>query len=365
MSGFSGDEGPAPHGEPGVLDWRDELRAYERLIEDKVLSIMEGERGKASRYHPFMERLYRDLEEFILRKGRRLASCSTLIAYRGFKGSIDEGILSVCAGMELYRHSILVHDDLADKDESRRYASTLHKIYAEGYDEAFGGSVALFAGNILYALAVRVIGDAGFEPETSLNVIGMISKAFQDVNESQILDALFEHTWPDPDEWYVMASKRAASLFKAALLIGGTLAKARQDELNLLNAAAEHMGYCFDIQDDIIDTFTTEEQYGRMPGGDIAGRKKPLHIIYAKRMAGEPGGDLLDGIMGRRPSSRELDNVRRLIISSGALDEARRTAKRHAELAKKSISETSMNDRSKAFFLSLIDYIQGSLDWYR
>ncbi|MGC8849809.1 MAG: polyprenyl synthetase family protein, partial [Candidatus Bathyarchaeia archaeon] len=142
MSSFSKDEGPAPYGEPGALDWREELKTYERLIEDKVLSILEGERGKASKYHPFVERLYRDLEEFILRKGRRLASSSTLITYKGFKGAIDGEILSVCAGMELYRHSILVHDDLADEDESRRYAPTLHKIYAEGYDEAFGGSIA-------------------------------------------------------------------------------------------------------------------------------------------------------------------------------------------------------------------------------
>ncbi|MEM2123688.1 MAG: polyprenyl synthetase family protein, partial [Candidatus Bathyarchaeia archaeon] len=143
--------------------------------------------------------------------------------YKGFKGSVDEEILSICAAIELYRHSILVHDDLADSDESRRYAPTLHKIYAEGYDESFGGNIALFAGNILYALAVEVIGGAGFKPEISLKVTRIILNAFRDVNESQILDALFEYKWPDPDEWYVMASKRAASLFKAAFLIGGTL----------------------------------------------------------------------------------------------------------------------------------------------
>ncbi|MGC8849440.1 MAG: polyprenyl synthetase family protein, partial [Candidatus Bathyarchaeia archaeon] len=199
--------------------------------------------------------------------------------------------------------------------------------------------------------------------------IAILSKAFQDVNESQMLDSLFEYTWPDPGEWYVMASKRAASLFRAALLIGGTLAKAPSNELSLLNMAAEHMGYCFDIQDDIIDTFTTEDQYGRTPGRDIAERKKPLHIIYArypkKRMVEKPGRDLLDEMMGKRLSSLELDDVRRLIVNSGALDEARRTAKKHAELAKRFISETSMSNGSKAFFLSLIDYIQGSLDWYR
>jgi len=365
MSGFSDDDGLPPHPGPRASDWRDELKVYEGLIEERVLSIMREESGKASKYHPFIGRLYRDLEEFILRRGRRLASCSTLITYKGFKGAVDERILSICAGMELYRHSILVHDDLADGDELRRYAPTLHRIYAEGYDEAFGGNVALFAGNILYALAVRIIGDSGFGSEASLNVLRIISKAFQDVNESQILDALFEYGWPDPGEWYLMASKRAASLFKAALLIGGTLAGASPEDLDLLNLAAEHMGYCFDIQDDLIDTFTTEDQYGKAPGGDIAGRKKPLHIIYTGRMAEEPERNLLDEVMGRRPSSRELEEIRRLIVESGALEETRRRLEHHAGLAGKFISETSMMDGSKAFFLSLIDYIRGSLDWYR
>jgi geranylgeranyl diphosphate synthase type II len=86
------------------------------------------------------------------------------------------------------------------------------------------------------------------------------------VNESQVLDLLFEYKTPDVNEWYVMASKRAASLFKASLLVGAVLADASEKDLRLLGEAAEHIGYCFDIQDDIIDTFASEEQYGRRPG---------------------------------------------------------------------------------------------------
>lgn len=36
-----------------------------------------------------------------------------------------------------------------------------------------------------------------------------------------------------------------------------------------------NIGYAFDIQDDIIDTFAAEQQYGRPPGGDVARGKKP------------------------------------------------------------------------------------------
>lgn len=346
-------------------NWKDALKTYEQLIENKVLSIIEREYKNASKYHPFIKKLYLNLNDFISRKGRRLASCSLLIVYEGFNGSIDDAILSACAGMEFYRHSILVHDDLADRDEFRRNAPTLHKIYAKNLNEEFGGNVALFAGNILYALAIKTISRTGFEPETSLRAIQLLSSAFQDVNESQILDVLFEYDWPDPDEWHIMASKRAASLFKAAFLIGGTLAKASHRDLSLLNMAAEHIGYCFDIQDDIIDTFATKDQYGRTPGGDITKRKKPLHIIYTKLMGKRSRKDMLDKMIGKELSNKELEEIKHVIIESGALEKTKSKLKHHARLAKRFLSETSMQVKSKNLLSSLIDYIQESLNWYQ
>ena len=65
------------------------------------------------------------------------------------------------------------------------------------------------------------------------------------------------------------------------MLTGALLATASVKDMELLEGAAKHIGYAFDIQDDIIDTFASEEQYGRVPCGDIGKRKKPLHVILA------------------------------------------------------------------------------------
>ena len=68
-----------------------------------------------------------------------MASCSALLVYTGYKHRVDNEILKVCAGIELYRHSI--QDDIigtfAKEEEYGRepigdlllYKKPLHVIY--------------------------------------------------------------------------------------------------------------------------------------------------------------------------------------------------------------------------------------------
>jgi len=300
----------------------------------------------------------------LARRGKRLASCSTLLVYNGFNKEIDDRILHVCVGIELYRHSILVHDDLVDRDELRRGDSTIHKKYSQEHDTRFGDGLAVFAGNILYALALKALTSSGFEPSKVVQVLDMLNDAFRAVNESQILDLLFEYEKPDVNEWYVMASKRAASLFKASLLIGAVLADASDKDLQLLQEAGEHIGYCFDIQDDIIDTFASEEQYGRKPGGDISKHKKPLHVVYAYMMADPAQLEMIESA-AHMGILEDLDRTRKVISDCGALEAAKSRSREHAESAKKLISETNMSAEVKDFFISFIDYVKESLNWYK
>jgi geranylgeranyl diphosphate synthase, type I len=337
-------------------DWEKTLDKYGLMIEERVSSLLEKETKNATDYHDFIGRLYGDLREYMFRRGKRLASCSTLLAYKGFNGEVDDRILDVCAGIELYRHSILLHDDLVDDDEERRGGSTIHKKYSHEHDIRFGGGLAVFAGNILYALAVKAFSCSGFESGKIVKVLNLLNDAFQAVNESQALDLLFEYKIPDVNEWYVMASKRAACLFEGSLLVGAVLANASEKDLKLLGEAAEHIGYSFDIQDDIIDTFASEEQYGRRPGGDLAKHKKPLHIVYAYAMARQP--QLEDAV-------QDLDKLRMVLSDCGALEEAKSRSREHADSAKKLISETKMSREAKDFYISFIDYVKESLNWYK
>ena len=100
--------------------------------------------------------------------------------------------------MELYRHSILIHDDIVDAEEQRRGGDTLHKTLGKGFDERFGVGSALFAGNILYARALESVLESGFDQKMLLDVLRLLATEYKAVNESQILDMLFEYKEPTP-----------------------------------------------------------------------------------------------------------------------------------------------------------------------
>ena len=138
------------------MDYTDVLDSYGAIIEEDLKSRLDEMVRDGQKYHPFLGDVYDATREFVLRGGRRLSACSTLIVYQGFTGQIDDRIIRVCSGIELYRHSILIHDDIVDAEDKRRGGDTLHKTIAKGFDERFGVGSAMFAGNILYALAIRV-----------------------------------------------------------------------------------------------------------------------------------------------------------------------------------------------------------------
>ena len=348
------------------MSWEKILDDYGAVIEENLTLFLAEAVEEASDYQSFIAKVYSDLEEFVLRKGKRLASCSTLLTYKGYTGRFDEKILKVCVGIELYRHSILVHDDIVDMDNLRRGGSTLHKKFEESFGTRFGEGTAVFVGNIAYALAIRALIESGFPQEKVVKLLLLFSKGYVEVNESQILDLLFEYKDVNVNEWRAMASKRAASLFKVTMLTGAILGGASEKDLRILEKAAENMGYSFDIQDDIIDTFAQEEQYGRSSCEDIALGKKPLHVIYALNSTDQGKSQALKSFLGKKSLTQgDIEPIRTVIKESGGLEAAKKTSKKYAEKARALIAQTNLSDDVKEFFNSLIIYIEESLDWYK
>jgi geranylgeranyl pyrophosphate synthase len=333
------------------------------LVGEKLLEFFKDCKTEFD-YHPFMVELHSALKEYCLRRGKRIAACTTLFAYQGYAGRTDDKILTASVGVELYRHAILIHDDMVDEDRERRGGKAFHCLFKG--EERFGSGTALFAGNLLYALALEALGRGGFEKEKVERVRGLFIDEYRRVNESQCLDLFFEYQEPSLEEWQVMASRRAASLFKATVLGGAVFAGAPRDELPLLEKAAENMGYSFDITDDIIGTFAAEDEYGRSPGGDIRLGKKPLHIIYALELLGGGEREEFTRLLKKKESTAGgIERIKELIKKSGALEKAKAESKRYAEAGKKAIAKTSMSPKAKENFSTLIDYVSENLDWYR
>lgn len=342
------------------------LDYYTAILDMRLKTYFMKLSQEADEYHPFIGTVSDHAGEFILRKGKRIASCSTLLAYYGYTDRVDEKILRVCTAIEFYRHSILIHDDLIDSDDLRRGGKAFHRLFSNEYDDSFGEGTAVFYGNVLFSEAIATLVETGFEKGFLFDVVRLLAKGFWEVNESQILDLLFEYKKPSVEDWEAMASKRAASLFKVTMMTGAILGEAPEHEFRLIEDAATQIGYSFDIQDDIIGTFASEEQYGRPPGGDIVRGKKPLHIVYAYQLTEKGERFELERILtAKKVEMGDIERAREIIKTCGALKKAKTRSRDHAKKAIDILCETSMNSSTKRFFTGLIDYVSESLDWYK
>ena len=347
------------------MDWMGISKRYNVMIEKDVEKYMAMLRIEAAKYHEFTLKVFDSLSDYSLRKGLRLASIHTIITYTGYDNEVDQNILRICSGIEMYRHCILLHDDIADREDLRRGGLAFQRMF-DGFNEKFGESISIFSGNIAYSLALNAILSTDYSERKRIETLDILNDDFHSVNESQMLDLLFEYKNPSVEEWYLMARKRAASLFRTTVLIGSILGDAPVKDLPILDSAAQNIGFAFDIQDDIIDLFASKEQYGRDPGGDLVRGKKPLHIILAVNMAGEDLVELFNRVRIKGEiSSNELETIRTRVSDCGALDKAKERTRFHIDEAQKYLGETSINDDSRRFFESMLRYISSSLDWYK
>ena len=343
----------------------DFLEYYDNIIVQKLEEYSKTITEKNWEFHPFSGILSKRAGDYLLRKGKRIASYSTLLTYQGYANLVDEDILNVCVAIELYRHSILVHDDLIDMDDYRRGGEAFHKFFSNDYDERFGEGLAVFYGNIFFAEALNILLKTNFKIKRLLAALKLMVEGYREVNESQVLDLLFEYKEPVLKEWEDMVSKRASSLFKVTILTGAILAGVEGKELRLIEEAVKDIGFAFDIQDDIIGTFASEEQYGRPVGGDIMLGKKPLHIIYAIQMASDrEKEELRDLLVKKKLDNDNIEYLKEIIKNCGALERTRDRTIEHATKAIETINKTKMNDKAKQFFVSLLDFVSLSLDWY-
>ncbi|NIM44161.1 MAG: hypothetical protein GTN80_10960 [Nitrososphaeria archaeon] len=353
------------------MDYEESLDRLSRQIDIELRRYLD-EKIEEEHSLYFNEEVYQYIREYVLRRGKRLASTCTVMSYRGMGGKGEE-ILRAATSIEFFRHSILSHDDLVDEDELRRGAPSVHASFRElhrekfctGDSERFGGAMAVFIGNVLIGLACEALCSADFDAHKTLKGLNLMTRNYRLVNDSQMLDLLFEYYEPNEEEWFSMARTRAPALFETSILLGAILAGAPEELIKYLRDYAHNIGYTFDIQDDIIGTFASEEEYGRPPTGDIALGKKTLFITKTLAKATEEEKTLLRRVLGNRKATvKEIQRLREIVLRTDALEEAKAKARELAGEAVDALKRARLNPEAEEFFSRLAQFITESMEWY-
>ena len=233
-------------------------------IEEVLKNNLPGKNG-------YQKTIFEAMEYALMAGGKRIRPMIMSETYCMFGGEDKAVIEPFMAALEMIHTYSLVHDDLPamDNDEYRRGRKTTHIVYGE--------DMGILAGDALLNYAYEVAAKA-FDTEYPERVI----KAYKILTAKagvygmvggQVVDVAMNGLIPDMAMLQFIYINKTAALLEAAFMIGGVLAGASDEIVDILEQIARNVGIAFQIQDDILDVISTTEELGKPVNSDEKNEK--------------------------------------------------------------------------------------------
>ena len=219
--------------------------------------------------------LYQPVEYALNLGGKRLRPVMLLLSYNLFSEEIGNAIPAAFA-IEIFHNFTLLHDDIMDKAEVRRNNPTVHRQFSE--------NSAILSGDAMAFLSYQYLVEC--KSERLNDVIRLFTKTAIEVCEGQQYDMDFENRLDVTEAEYLeMIRLKTAVLLGCSLKAGALLADQPDEVADQLYQYGLNLGWAFQLQDDLLDTFGNQETFGKKIGGDILADKKTYLLIKAFELA--------------------------------------------------------------------------------
>jgi len=240
-------------------------------------------------------------------------------------GGKMEDAAPAAVSVELLHNFTLIHDEIMDRDEFRRGAPTVYKV--------FGEPVAITAGDLLFALVYRHVCDQyrgkGLAEEAVLRIVESLALAAITVCEGQYMDVTLQGRVGVPEDMCItLMAKKTAALYRMSALIGAIVACAPPASEERLSSYGEKVGLAFQMADDLLGLFGDPAETGKPVGNDLTNGKATLIIAYALQDAAQEQRERILRPFGRPGASgaeveEALEAIRRLGAPERVAEKAR------------------------------------------
>lgn len=283
------------------VNFQDELTKRTDEIEKGIREFLPKEEG-------FAKSMAQAMNYSMLAGGKRLRPFLMQETYRLFGGE-EKVIWPFMAGMEMIHTHSLIHDDLPalDNDDYRRGRLTTHKVYGEAMGILSGVALLNYAYETMLlafertAYPERVIRGLSVMAEKT-GIHGMLGGQSVDVENDgtpltkEMLDYIYRN--------------KTSALIEAAMMIGAILAGADENSVAITEEAAGKIGLAFQIQDDILDVTSTEEELGKPVHSDEKNNKVTYVTLFgieeASRQVKELSEDAVSLLKGLNKNNEFL-----------------------------------------------------------
>lgn len=285
---------------------------YIKLTEETLYSLLPSADCR--------ERTLIESMKYSLEAGGKRVRPRLVFEFAKLCGGSDKAAAPFACAVEMIHTYSLIHDDLPcmDDDDLRRGKPSNHKV--------FGEDIALLAGDALLTLAFEVLADDKTAELAGDRACRLAAKALANYAGAtgmvggQVIDLKSENTNAPLEILREMDYKKTACLIKAACELGCISAGADEEKLKAASLYGECIGLAFQIQDDILDCTSSDEELGKPVGSDEENRKS----TYVSLLGIEKCKELVDELTGKAIEALSAFESDTSSLSDYALDLAKR-----------------------------------------
>ena len=218
--------------------------------------------------------LVNQIAEYIIGAGGKRLRPMLLLLTAGALGdaqgkSVGADAHQLAAVVEFIHTSTLLHDDVVDESDLRRGRKTANAVW--------GNAASVLVGDFLYSRSFQLMVEL-----ERMDVQKILADTTNTIAEGEVLQLLHVRN-PDTDEaaYLRVIERKTAILFAAATRLGALLAGADAATQQALHDYGLHLGYAFQIADDVLDYASDAATLGKNLGDDLAEGKMTLPLIHA------------------------------------------------------------------------------------
>ncbi len=328
------------------------LAAVGERSEARIHALLDRERERWGTIDDSLVSALDALRDLVGAGGKRLRPAFCHWAFVGAGGDPDDQrTIDAGAALELLHSFALVHDDIMDGSDRRRGQPAVHRAFIDQHEAAgwrgqarrFGEGAAILVGDFAFVYSDVLMAGVSDEARAVFDELRI------ELCVGQYLDLSATATGGrDPGqartiEWY----KSGKYTVERPLHLGAALA-GRLDELRApLSAFGLPLGEAFQIRDDLLGVFGSEDITGKPVGDDLReGKLTPLLAAAAAR-ADADGARRLERVGNADLGPDEIAELCDLLVATGAVEEIEASIERLVVESLAALEQVPITDPAK------------------
>jgi geranylgeranyl pyrophosphate synthase len=335
------------------------------LIEQTLANFFEVSIEQAKNIDPHYASLWQYLYTFHSSGGKRLRPKIVIMAYEAFNGTNINSMIPIACAQELLHFSMLIHDDIIDRDTTRYGVDNIIGSYDKAYasfvaDDIdrrhYADSAAIMAGDLMIAAAHKMITQSNLQDSQKLTAIKIMYKSMFDVAGGELLDTELSFRPIGSIEPLKVAHYKTASYsFVGPLVTGAHLAGATPTDISNLRDFGVNLGIAYQLTDDLLGVFGDEAKTGKSNSSDLReGKRTYLIERTLQALSGNELKEFETTFAKRGNSNTDIERLKEIIVGSGGKKDTVKRIDLYVSRAYESLDKLSISADSYEAFSQLM-----------